>query len=131
MTDQAAANLVEVKTSDLAGAALDWAAAKANDRPVSVLGNRAVVCGDKVSCGCPYRPSTDWAQGGPLLDRFDIAMNGGHDGGADCIYATLRCVPVTAPYRTGCGPTRLIAAKRAIVAAKLGDTVKVPAELMP
>jgi hypothetical protein len=138
MSDQDDANLVEVKTSELIGPALDYAVALAIGETGPEIGRDGIVyCKRPLPVGPEgwfmhaFSPSTDWGRGGPLLDRFDIALNGGHDGNADCIFATLRAVPVTAPYRTGCGPTRLIAAMRSIVAAKLGDTVKVPAELMP
>ena len=67
-----------------------------------------------------YTPSTNWAQGGPIIEREGIA--------------TLPC-PRGWAARVGFGgeyiegPTPLIAAMRCFVASKLGDEVDVPEEL--
>jgi hypothetical protein len=66
-----------------------------------------------------YSPSTDWAQGGPLIDAYRIAFE---DGIVD-FYACL-------PGGEGYGKTHLIAACRAIVVAKLGEAVDIPTELV-
>lgn len=66
-----------------------------------------------------YHPSTDWAQGGPIIDRESIGLMPSRtayyerDGGTYYSY----------------GPTPLIAAMRCFVASKLGDEVEVPEEL--
>jgi len=75
-----------------------------------------------------YRPSADWSQGGPLIDLYQVSVVGientifhataFYDGKTFCLCAK------------GEGPTRLVAAMRAIVSLKLGDTVEVPAELV-
>jgi hypothetical protein len=70
-------------------------------------------------CG-RYNYSTDWAQGGPLIEREGIAINGVED---DAWKATL-------PSGSCIGPTMLIAAMRCYVASKLGDEVEVPDELV-
>ena len=52
-----------MKTSELQGAALDWAVAK---------GEKHMVWTDeplRLPTGEPYSPSTDWAQGGPIIER--------------------------------------------------------------
>lgn len=143
---------VEVKTAELVGPALDWAVANATEAwefahewfPTMTLDPRFIGIRNVAVDGCvwleprnpfrqdpqPFRPSTDWAQGGPLLDEYDIALNGGVADGERVIYATLRAVADDAPFATATGPTRLIALCRAIVAAKLGDVVQVPAELV-
>ena len=61
-------------------------------------------------------PSTDWSQGGPIIEREGIGIFplGNGRGWA----AGLRS-----------GPTPLIAAMRCYVASKLGDEVDVPTEL--
>ena len=99
-----------MKTNELTGVALDWAVAKAigEYKPVAVP-----------------RYSTDWAQGGPIIEREGISLDQYHDfpnWAASC------------PPESGFnwfGPTPLIAAMRCYVASKLGDEVDVPDELHP
>jgi hypothetical protein len=93
-----------MKTSELTGAALDWAVAKAigDYRPVPVP-----------------KYSTDWAQGGPIIEREGIALYlyGGAEWNAHVGESEYN------------GPTPLIAAMHCYVASKLGDEVEVPTEL--
>ena len=120
-----------MKTSELTGAALDWAVAKAEGATdfwfdtvathwVKLDGkDRALRYGWAQS----YLPSTDWAHGGPIIEREKISVwarsedfaaesfNGGQEG------LTLE------------GPTPLIAAMRCYVASKLGDEIEIPKEL--
>jgi Protein of unknown function (DUF2591) len=69
-----------MKTCELTGIALDWAVAKAEGvdfrqngwKPVNVfLGARV---------GGHHRYSTDWAQGGPIIERERIALSLNMDG---------------------------------------------------
>lgn len=108
--------MVEVKASELIGAALDWAVAKAegddhwtSDRNVDWFAWRMR----------NWKPSTDWSQGGPLIDKYRVAFE-------DNLGDWFACIPGGMAN----GETHLIASCRAIVAAKLGDTVQVPAELL-
>jgi hypothetical protein len=104
-----------MKTNELTGAALDWAVAKCED----------VYCFDG-----SYTPSTNWAQGGPIIERekMDIACWDAHsmpwkasiDGGTDA------GVALYVEY----GPTPLIAAMRCYVASKMGDDINIPEELL-
>lgn len=136
--------MVLVKTAELSGAALDWAVAKVEGcDPVIAM----ECCGSGVQsgyesppecCGHPetalylgrqgkWSPSTDWAQGGPLIARYNIDLN--HMGTkGDSIEACLNDFDLMRGWVIE-GETHLVAACRAIVAAKLGDTVSVPAEL--
>jgi hypothetical protein len=97
-----------MKTSDLIGAALDWA---------------VCVCeGESPSRYTQY--STDWAVSGPIIERERISptysqMNKDwqaayHEGPQSYIHA---------------GSTPLIAAMRCYVASQLGDEIDVPEEL--
>ena len=107
---------VEVKTQDLSGEALDWAvgyAVREHDRD-----SRDAWRHDWLRC---YSPSTDWSDGGPLIDRRVTALN---RSGTESWWAH-------AEDRLGLGPTALIAACRAIVASVLGDIASVPKELLP
>jgi hypothetical protein len=114
---------VEVKTAELAGFALNWFVA------IAVRGEDRMPSPAQFKMWNDYHPSTDWAQGGPLLDMFDIAINGGVASGERVIYATLRAVDDGDPLSTATGPTRLVAACRAIVRNDLGDVVQVHADL--
>lgn len=125
--------LVEVKTADLIGPALDWAVAMAegakperpHDGQVS-LGSVHLLCGSDQERGfhAPfYSPSTDWSQGGPLIDRERIKS---HYAGP---LLGWECWCGDTGY--GTGPTPLVAAMRCHVASKLGDVVQVPKELLP
>lgn len=114
--------MVKVRTSDLIGAALDWAVAKAQGVEIELP------CSDVVwaKYAGVYSPSTDWSQGGPLIEKYGVAID----------YRKLsklwdaHCSAMRgASWMNSC-KTPLIAACRAIVSAHLGDSVDVPAELV-
>ena len=110
-----------MKTSDLTGAALDWAVAKCEGWD-SYISDR-----DGLGYTC-Y--STDWAQGGVILEREKITIGYeryGAQGGEtwDAVKKALDDTALWLEY----GPTPLIAAMRCHVASKLGDEVDVPEEL--
>ena len=126
-----------IRTSELKGAALDWAVAKA-------LGAKAVKkarftnFGEDMELfdwfGSPvnwwadsFHPSTDWVQGGPLTERYIGLTKFEEDDPCEPFYAETRCANLEG-YANGA--TLLIAAMRAIVAAEIGDEVDVPDELV-
>lgn len=98
-----------MQTIELTGAALDWAVAKAEglDYFHPEIG--------------PSQPdySTDWAQGGPIIQREKIELE--YDG-----FAWWARIKADDDY-TGLTPLR--AAMRCYVASKLGDEIEIPAEL--
>ena len=127
--------LIEVKAAELVGPALDWAVAKVEGVTYNakyLVQTKCNMAGhiQSVKYTANYLPSADWAQGGPLLDKYDIALNGGLADGERVIYATLRAVADNSPFATAAGPTRLIAICRAVVGSKLGYVVQVPADLV-
>jgi hypothetical protein len=72
--------------------------------------------------------STDWSQGGPIIEREGIATK----KWLGAWQAEVEFLPDDdTHYRYGksYGPTPLIAAMRCYVASKLGDEVEVPEEL--
>lgn len=81
-----------------------------------------------------YAPSTNWEQGGPILDKERIGttpftITVGPDKGTKEWFANYESfVDVTPNYYSG--PTKLIAGMRCYVAAKLGEEVEVPDELV-
>ena len=116
---------MKIKTADLTGPALDWAVAKCLPNPQDVTCKNGVVRRQPVQYA--FTPSTDWSQGGPLLERECLevrvfAEHGAPDGGPYWISERHPAV--------GHGPTPLIAAMRCLVAATLGDEVDVPDELV-
>lgn len=120
--------MIEVKTGELTGAALDWAVAQIEAEQneewcVIARGmTRTVFVIIEPDTGFNYAPSTDWSQGGPLIDKYQVAyLRDGED------YAAV--ISRMDDEGFGTGSNHLIAACRAIVAAKLGDTVRVPLEL--
>ena len=110
---------MKIKTSDLTLLALDWAVAWAN-------GNTTI----KLDGGV-WNPSTDWAQGGPIIEREGIAVDCERSSGR--VSGWVACNEVAADDNWDAnvhyGPTPLIAAMRAYVASKLGDEVEIPEEL--
>ncbi len=105
---------MKVKTAELDGIALDWAVAR-------IEGDELPKSGGK---GSDY--STDWAHGGPIIERENISVGyQGHLGvSLDSLwYATNRA------DACGFGQTPLSAAMRCYVAGKLGESVEVPEEL--
>jgi len=98
-----------MKVNELTGAALDWAVAQCEYVEVRY----------GFDDDCPEY-STNWSQGGPIIERERIAIwiNGNDDWTA------------TDGIKTTTGETALIAAMRWYVASKMGDEIEVPDELM-
>ena len=118
-----------MKTSELTGAALDWAVAKCEDetdvlfahRQYGKLVVRQAGCHETHDSEWPYAPSTNWAQGGPIIEREGIGFTQFSD------YPQW-----TAKHPQAIcfdGPTPLVAAMRCFVASNLGDDVEIPKEL--
>lgn len=127
------------KTSELTGAMLDAAVAKANGMGFEI--HHEKVWGD--GCGVTiinqtpacwtgagyYEPSTDWRTGGPIIEREKIAVihcpagfTAGEEWEAYMGYVDPRRLDLDPA--DGEGPTPLIAAMRAYVVSKLGDEVE-------
>jgi hypothetical protein len=71
-----------------------------------------------------FRPSADWAQGGPIVEREKIGIVPSPDDASVWIASMFE--PDWGFNRTG--PTPLIAAMRCYVAGQLGEEVEVPDE---
>lgn len=112
-----------VKTNELTGAALDWAVAKCEglvDRIELEKVDGVWACA-AFEYECMYEPSTDWAQGGPIIEREGISIVAMPNGSWQSQGRNLR------PHFHN--PTPLIAAMRCYVASNLGDEVEIPNEL--
>lgn len=127
---------VEVKIWDLEGEALDWAVATAqgwiryeedsvelgwywHTEPENAPYGPIIYLGD-------WRPSNNWSQCGPLIEEYDIALVGGERNNQERRRLAHTGDGVSCAY----GSDNLIAVCRAIVRAKLGETINVPAELI-
>lgn len=109
-----------MKSSELTGAALDWAVAKCEGHYLPPIDAYTDVWLSQ------RRFSTDWAQGGPIIEREGIWTRTTDEGedDPDCKWRA------ELPYRAvEVGATPLIAAMRCYVASKLGDDVAIPEEL--
>ena len=134
---------MKLKTSDLTGPALDWAVAKCEQKPLVFRGRKwptdgaatveyapwavhPVVNGSgpfvASLCNSTYSPSTDWAQGGPIIEREGLSTAKDGDGR----WRAGEYLKTLHHY----GPTPLIAAMRCYVASRLGDEVDIPEELL-
>jgi hypothetical protein len=107
-----------MKTSELTGDQLDWVVSKCE----------GVNYWHTLSGSYPpvkqavFAPSTDWSQGGPIIEREGLALD---------LYADYpRWKSSDAYGHAEYGPTPLIAAMRVYAAFKLGDDVGIPEELL-
>jgi len=105
---------MKIKTSNLIGPALDWVVAYATyiDKGIGDFGR-------------PF--STNWAQGGPIIEREEIDLN--------CYESPKTGVgwwsaEITGTQARAKAHTPLIAAMRCYVASKLGDEIEIPEELV-
>lgn len=123
-----------MKTCELTGAALDWAVAKAEYgeeyEDISLLD---FVLDPQYGMDA-FEPSTNWSQGGPIIEREQISVR--YSGGqwiaewwADNSGMTKNPAQRFTHNRYMSGPTPLIAAMRCFVDSKCGESVNVPEEL--
>ena len=130
-----------MKTSDLTELQLDWAVAHSlhlnyrikekDDLSKHIVVLKPTPCPDRQP-GCAvahfkgeyFSPSTNWNDGGPIIERDKIELS--YDGNEwSSTHATW------GEDSIGFGPTPLVAAMRCYVASKLGDEVEIPKELIP
>jgi hypothetical protein len=148
----------QVKTSELTGPALDWAVAHCQDiatvyqngelrRPPAQFSDQEI-----------YSPSTNWEQGGPIIEDESITIIRHDDDYATDKqgFTTTKRIPVwgaeaheqnntTQSYEgeyfedptyligswdMSYGPTPLVAAMRAYVNSRIGSTVSIPDQII-
>jgi hypothetical protein len=126
----------------LTGAALDWAVATCEGKPIvhDPMGFKSgseagywiwdkTPKGLMTKIGRGYTPATNWSQGGPIIEREKLDIAYLSRQGEWYAYRRNRSVDDHV-IDAGFGPTPLIAAMRCYVSAKLGERADVPAELM-
>jgi hypothetical protein len=109
---------MKVKTSELTGAALDWAVAHCE----GIVWEQGDL--DAGEYGPGFAPATDWAHGGPLIEREKIDVM--WCGDRWCAYTMT---PDGVSQLITEGDTPLIAAMRGYVTSTLGDEIDVPEDL--
>ena len=119
-----------MKTSELTDIALDWAVAKCK-YPELVWGSsigihhasHQIVIPHLPEPQCYWNPSTNWAQGGPIIERESI--NTRYDPDCNKAQAWEASDDIDF-FEAMYGPTPLIAAMRCYVASVLGDDIELP-----
>lgn len=128
---------MKICANELNGVALDWAVAMSQgltDKTLKIGYMTALeVIIDEygelydMRYGRQYSPSTNWSQGGPIIEREEIATHRWeceeHRNPEIRWRAELPRKGIFAK-----GPTPLVAAMRCYVASKLGEDIEVPYE---
>lgn len=112
-----------MKTADLTGALLDYWVAKANgpEWGAAIIDG---VC--RLTLGGVFAPSTDWAQGGPIIEREHIQLKGDKNQWRFPSWLWTAWPDVAGTGQKANGRSHeslLVAAMRAFVASKYGDEV--------
>lgn len=114
-----------MKVSELTGAQLDYWVAKAEEKALPLIRGGVCYVIEHVEAEIDFSPSSDWEQGGPIIEREKITLMSEHDG--YCAVAR-HCKRTDEHNHDDCGgvwfdSSCLIAAMRAYVASKFGDEV--------
>ena len=109
-----------MKTSELSGAALDWAVAKCEG--VFAHAPRHVSREVWMKLLADYAPSTDWAKGGEIIEREKISLIW-----MEFVDEQYWMASIDKPYEYEMrGASPLEAAMCCYVLSKLGDEVQLP-----
>ena len=115
---------MKIKTKDLTGAALDWAVAKCEGAHPQISYPDKRLFG---AIGDTFDYSTDWAQGGPLLNQHKISRTIDHSG----LWIAYAGYNLNDEQRhMQCDRSELVAGLRCLVALNLGEVVDVPEEML-
>ena len=125
---------MKIKASELKGAALNWAVAKANNNlypkgDVRLLDRNVfiITAGDYENPDLwqRYVPTIDWAQGGPIIESNEIELKSIEEG----VWQASNLFDDMEWYHF-VGYSPLEAAMRCLVAHRLGEEVEIPDELL-
>jgi hypothetical protein len=119
-----------MKTSELTGAALDWAVAKCEGVDVGepihlTYAQEFKLMHDEGDLNY----SSSWAQGGPIIEREGIVVALCKKHGWVAVRELWYLQDAADHALCSTGETYLIAAMRCYVASQLGDEVEIPEEL--
>ena len=117
---------MKVQTSEATGLVLDWLVIYI--QTYAATGGNPILTEDmmrKAVANGMASPSTDWAQGGPIIEREGIspAFNPSMIYERDARWKAFDC---STDGGHQFGPTPLVAAMRCYVASRLGEEVEVP-----
>ncbi len=117
-----------IKVAEATGATLDWLVAKCEGKVVNdrFRAHQGLIKG--MWGAIRYKPSTNWAQGGPIVEQHIAAFTEESDDQVRA-HAKPYLMAIGVYRHQAVGTTKLIAAMRCYVASKLGETVEVPEEL--
>ena len=110
-----------MKPSELIGAALDWAVAECE-------GKNNILPTIDHWLRKNYTPSSDWAQGGPIIER-ECIQAWKDDCASGWLASAYRDSSIDRASAYDTGATLLIAAMRCYVASKLGHDIEIPQTL--
>lgn len=130
---------MKIKVSELEGNALDWAVAKCEYKDHALEKNN----GGSLSFDAGlhpymadlnndkrwqvYKPSGNWAQGGPIIERREIGIRRNAPCSDGRQWEAIPSITAKgAGGKFGYGRTPLIAAMRCYVASTVGDEIEVP-----
>ena len=113
----------KIKVSTLTGPLLNYWVAKADEKEVLIAGGTAQILHhveQGAECYQVYSPSTDWSQGGPIIEREKMQLDPFVKSGA-----TVRMIrpDYQLQHIEQRGETYLEAAMRCYVASKFGEEV--------
>ena len=118
---------MKIKTSNLTGLALDWAVCEATGMLAAYTQFRSGKAFRKVwgvAKNTHLHPSTDWAQGGPIIEREKIELGWVVDH-----WQASKAHNYRKSFHGSDPQHPLIAAMRCFVTSKLGDEVEIPKEM--
>ena len=125
---------MKVKTAELTGTALDWTVAKCEWGVTELvfdgithgfnLDGNTKVLSQGWAPSMSWHPSTNWSQGGPIIEREGITVcHGSPVHGLEWLACDRSSTHIQH------GPSYLIAAMRCFCASKLGEEIEIPKEL--
>ena len=126
---------MKMKTVELTGAALNWAVAMCEGWKYTTARDSTGQYPWLIKVGKDidpkqYRPSSNWMQGGPIIERegISVAKVGRSLGDAMAPHPECWAAHIDGAY-CRYGTTPLIAAMRCYVASKQGDEIEIPEEI--
>lgn len=119
---------MKIKVKDASELVLDYLVGTCEDKDPDWPGF-GLYKGELWSDAQPYSPTSNWAQGGPIIEREQIRLRMWNKKRGESRHG-LWCAGIHNKVLGIDGPTPLIAAMRCYVASKLGDEVEIPDELL-